>query len=402
MGDFSKVLQTLLGLTVFSIPFAGYHLSSDVVSLSITNLLIVLATTLLAVSLAVDERIEMTKQQLLVLAAFTSILLIGAAVSLIHDGAVRRFVTITGQLLLLALISVGVKTTAQLRRLIHLVFISSLVVCSLAVIASVVGVALGGSFHQPRSILTFSIPFTRTAGIPLSHGEFGMFTLATVPLYLMYGIRDRNLSYLAGVGFIQFTVIFILQSRSGWLALFAGLTVTLFVVQPRSQDSPIAGYVSKIRMAALSVSPFAGIALVWVIVDIGQSIDLRARQLLTSLELIVAQPLGYGWGNIRPFFERDAFPHNAFLRNGVESGVLVLILLIFIFIVVARDLYRIAIARDGDNQLLAAGLLAGLAAVFVEANNLIGFGKAGWLWIAFGLAFYRTCARSGSETEDLD
>jgi hypothetical protein len=391
MPQIPQLRQLLFVMTVATIPFAGYYIPTGFVSLSVTNVLILVSGFVLSLELYSESKLKTTVPQIIVSGLFIVVLLSGVIISFTEHGSFRRFVTIAGHLLLIMLIGIGVKNKTELRQLIHTVFLSSIFVASIAIISSIFTINFGGGFHNARSIFGFSIPFIRTSGIPLSHGEFGMYTLSTVPLYAVYGLRSRNPLHLGGVGIIVFSIIFILQSRSTWIALFAGYaTMILFFRSDLLLNDSLAKKLAVLRKVGLAITPAVGVGLVWVVIRIGGSIDLRIQQIVTSIQLMIRQPFGYGWGNIQIFFERNALPHNAFLRHGVETGIVSFFAFIAIYIIVMRDLMRDISSQEVESHLVALGLFAGLAIVLVEANNLIGFGKAGWMWVAFSLAFHRT------------
>lgn len=397
MVSLSQLRNFFVAMTVLTIPFAGYYIPTGFISVSATNILILISLTVLSVEISKKSQLNINLSLLILFLLIILVLISGMIVSFVQDGSFRRTITIFGYILLIGVISFGVRNEYELRRLIHLVFLSSILVCLIAVMSSVFSINLGGSLIYARSIFGLQIPFTRTSGIPISHGEFGMYTLSTVPLYIVYGLRSRNPLYLGGVGVIVFSVIFILQSRSTWLALFTGIVVLTLFLQPKLlSQSSVARKLTILRKVGFLLTPVVGIGLIWVVISIGQSIDLRAQQIATSIKLLYNQPFGYGWGNIQPFFERNALPHNAFLRYGVETGLISLLALIGIYVVVVRDLLRVVFLQHPEKHLMAVGLLAGLSAVFIEASNLVGFGKSGWMWVAISAAFYRINGSTGS------
>ncbi|WP_058994844.1 O-antigen ligase [Haloarcula sp. CBA1127] len=387
--DFDTV-DILVLCMVFFLPFAGYAIPTGIVFVSPTNLLILTATTVLTIRQLLRAEISWFSLLYLVIILFVTFLLYNLLAQAISGGSYRRIITQVGYLMLVVSLLLYVDSWKRLHTVLSAVFLSSLAISVIGIVSSLTGVFFGGEFLPSRSIASYIIPFTRTSGIELSHGEIGMFTLGSLPYVVFRSKRSGQYLPFVGVAVILFYIVFILQSRSTWGALLAMVYVVfyLYPVRNRSVRTPVA----LLRLAGIVLLPLAIVFVFHLFTGLesgGGSLAHRLSQLKVSYRLISENILtGVGWGNIRQHFFRNRLPHNAFLIIGVGAGIPAIAFVIGVITTTCGFLVRlISGSKLIEHRLLALALLTSMTAVVVEANFLVGFGKAGWMWVGIALAF---------------
>lgn len=382
-----NVQRTLIAVTAFSIPFAGYHVDTGIISLSITNLLLVTTVLLILWNKFSDGYVAVSRLDCTILFLLVTALLFGVLSTLNNGDSFRWLPTVIGWLMLFGIVSIGIESRRDLQVLLHTIFLGAVTISVLAVVSSLFQVDFSPStrtFYHSREFFDYRIPFTRTVGIALSHGEFGMYVTSILPLSLLYAVTEERRRYAFGAGILLFTVVFISQGRSTWLAMAVGFCM-LFFLHPLHRRLPKRYDIvyRHLRVLGFAAAPPAFLALFFVFVVIGGSLQTRLNQVLISFKVIASQPLiGIGWsgGTVFPLFD-GSFPHNAFLRYGVSLGIPVLLALITIIVVISISTVRTLLNNSLGTYYITAGVFAGFAAVMIEANLLPGFGKTTWLWL---------------------
>jgi len=389
MNILSRVQQILLQATIFLVPFGGYSYISYPFSLSITNIVLLSASIMTFIQISLNkEKIAISPEHLICIILFVFVLFYSSLANSLTGGSSRHVITMLGFLIIFSLIPLIVQQRKQINHILHFIFLSSLLIALLSITSSLTGISFGGSFHSPRSILGFQIPLVRTAGIDLSHGEFGMMTAGALPFAITKGIRERNALYLLGSGIILFCIVFVLQSRSTWLAAFTSLGILFYLFIFKDDTESSWNTTKKLfQCSGILAVPILFLGLLYVIVSIGESIGIRLVQIFTASELILERPVvGYGFSNITQFFPRNTFPHNAFFRYGMASGIIPLLTLLSIFSILIKMGLTSLSNSSGEDYMVTAIIFSGFMAAFIEANLLVDFGKVTWMWAALLVA----------------
>jgi hypothetical protein len=102
---------------------------------------------------------------------------------------------------------------------------------------------------------------------------------------------------------------------------------------------------------------------------------------------MIHNPLGVGFGSLRPYFQHNAIPHNIFFRYGLGGGWIVVMGISLIILSIPLLLLKRILDGQENTQIIPFALLSGFTAVLVEAVFRTGFGKAGWLWITIAVSY---------------
>jgi len=392
----------VLGL-VATLPFGGYvdlgvggNLGFPVLNAS----LLVAAAVLLAARTVRRGRFVLSRTQAVLVCIYA--LFVGwqwtAAVAVAVAGSTgelaRAFayyhVRSVGYLLLIAVVVTYVDSDRALRRVLGVGFASALVSASLTVLDGVFRLGIGLRLLEGRDLLGLTVPVARTVGVPLTFGAFGIYLLGVAPTFGVVGLRRRRWGMVAGVS-VLLGGILVAQTRSTWVAAATALGV-LVVVQfvrglrwnPRLRPWYAAAGLVAVVAAALLV-PFVVDALVAVNSKTAQA---RLTQYRSALVALGESPLvGVGPTRLPDYVPTVGIVnssnsvHNAVLNVAATSGLPAVLLYVSAPLSVAFATFRRAVGRQ-SGYLLAAGLCASTAAIFVDAQFLTAVGKVGWVWVA--------------------
>ncbi|OYR54183.1 hypothetical protein DJ70_14580 [Halorubrum halodurans] len=351
-------------------------------------MLIILTTLYLTALTYYNGKITIAKVQVLVFVLFCTVLATILTTTLVQQGSLRRLVTYIGYLLVAIILFLNIKSISDAERVLRAAFLSAVAISVLTVIHSLtypVGLPFGQAYLGQRTVVGLTIPFQRTLGLPnISYGGFGMMLMIATPYYLYKGIKNRSKGILLAVLVVAFAIM-ISQSRSTWAATSVAIfiIITTYILKRYNRKVKIA-YVFGILTPALTLLP----SIVEALISIRSgSLSSRIEQYQVALNLLQSNPLtGVGLNNISQYYS-EYIIHSGFLRIGAESGIITLLLVTLIWII--PSLFTIkGIFSSSGHTMIRTGVIAGIAAMAIEANISPGFSKAPWILLATGLGIY--------------
>lgn len=354
---------------------------------SIPELLLLLAAVVLGFEAMTDGSVSLTSAATGGLLALTGLLFWTAASTLVTGAPVRPFVTRVGRWLTLLVVLLAIDTERDVERLLRVAAAAAVLLSLLTLVATVVDLPVEPRTIPPRTFGPVAMPVGRVIPVPLSFGIFGMILLFPLPYLVLRGWRERSWFPFAGAGVIALAVV-IGQSRSTYLALAAAIGTL-----------SIAGFVRVVANGpsrwrrAIGIGGVAGALIMIPVSVIGARILIaagrinyvrRLEQIRQGIESLMALPVfGTGPRQFQAVTGADNVLHVAWLRVGVETGLIALLLMGVAAYIATRQLVRTVV---NDRSWIAVAVLAGLAAVAVEASFQGSFGRPTWVVLALGLS----------------
>jgi hypothetical protein len=354
---------------------------------SIPELFLLLAAVVLGAEMITDGSVSLTPAAVSGLLALTSLLIWTAASTAATGAPVRPFVTRMGRWLTLVVVLLAVDTERDAERLLRVAAAAAVLLSLLTLLATVVELPMEPRTIPPRTFGPVTMPVGRVIPVPLAFGIFGMILLFPLPYLVLWGWRERSWTPLAGAGAIVLAVI-IGQSRSTYLALAAGV-ITLGIT---GAAWIIAEGPPRWRRA-VGVSGIVGTLVAIPVTVEGTRILIaaerinyvrRLEQARAGIMVLADRPLfGTGPRQFQAVSGADNVIHAAWLRLGAEVGLVALVLMGVTAYLAARQVVRTAV---NERSWLAVAVLAGIAAVAVEASFQGSFGRPTWIVLALGLS----------------
>ena len=181
---------------------------------------------------------------------------------------------------------------------------------------------------------------------------------------------------------VMFPALYLTQSRSGWMAVLAGLTVTICAWAWRSSRRRFVWtlLIAPFAIAGAAVGAYAALPLVRQRVDIAFQGNMRINLWLDTLDMIRQHPLvGFGLGSYRWRYAAwqthyrehmtPIFAHNEWLQTWADTGIVGLVLvLICVLFVGARLLRAIRSAERDRDAFLVMGFAGAFAGCLVHSS----------------------------------
>lgn len=241
--------------------------------------------------------------------------------------------------------------------------------------------------HGARMVLNLERPEVygmRASGTYFCPNHFAHLLEIVIPLCLAIMLMPSAgapLRLLSGYGLIlSLPVMFLTQSRSGWIGTVAGLSTAVCMIGARKGR--------KVFLITLLIVPLVVAATamgLWLFSDIFRDRillaiqgDIRLRIWPDTLAMIWQQPwLGWGAGSYQWIFPQFRtiseqmlfnYAHNEYLHFAADYGLVGLFLFATVVIVACAKLFKayLKVDRDRDAYLIA-GLFGCLAATFAHA-----------------------------------
>lgn len=241
--------------------------------------------------------------------------------------------------------------------------------------------------HGTRMVLNLERPEAygmRASGTYFCPNHFAHLLEIVIPLcfaLMLLPSAGVPLRLLAGYGLVlSLPVLFLTQSRSGWMGAVAGLCVTACLVGARKGRK---AFLFTVLIAPLVVAAVG--AGLWFFSNVfrGRILDaihgnIRLLIWQDTLTLIQEKPwLGWGAGAYQWVFPRVRtiidqmlfnYAHNEYLHFWVDYGAIGLVLFALVVLIACGKLLRALFKAERDRDAyLVAGLFGCLAASFVHA-----------------------------------
>lgn len=391
------VSRWLVPLLIASLPFTGSEFPLGALTVPVTDLLLLITAATLIVEILVNHRLVVTKSKVMVSSVLLLIIIVFLISTLSQARPVRPVITQLGRFLILAIVLLYVTTFRRGHRVLTASFVAAVVISSLTVVSTVFHLQIGTPFLQARQIGPYVLPFSRTLGVKLTYGIYGMYTLTATPYFLLLAIKRRDWLLSVGVTIVGSGIV-IGQSRSTWIAMFVSVGVIgLYSIAMWANS----GDRIRRRLAefgtifgSLLIVPLCILFARFLIRMDRSTVLSRLEQYYAALIAISENPLlGMGSSAFQTRFDLGYIPHNAFLRFGVDTGVIGFILVTAIFAYTTLLVGRYTIWSQGHHQRYAVGVLAGLLAVIVEAFFQPSLGRAAWVAVGLGVSSTVVCNR---------
>jgi hypothetical protein len=207
-------------------------------------------------------------------------------------------------------------------------YFSILILAVLAIYIGVTGVALFGLVSPARTFGDAVMPFAKTAVIPRSYGEFGIFLSVAWAYFLMY-TSDQNKIFRAVSGVLLTLAVVITQSRSTYLAIFFITASYPFITRVRSRP------IIYLIMVIVIFSP----AIIYNIMDffvvkffvghgvLQNNVMARFYTYYMFFKVMTKEPIEFFFGLQRSdwsYFMEDSYGKLVGLHNKFLSGLLFL------------------------------------------------------------------------------
>ena len=241
--------------------------------------------------------------------------------------------------------------------------------------------------HGTRMVLNLERPEIygmRASGTYFCPNHFAHLLEIVIPLcfaLMLMSSAGVPLRLLSGYGLVlSLPVMFLTQSRSGWIGTVVGLSTTICMIGARRGR--------KVFLITLLVVPLiiaaAGVGL-WMFSDIFRERildaihgNIRLRIWTDTLALIHQQPwLGWGAGSYQWVFPRFRtiseqmlfnYAHNEYLHFAADYGIIGLALFALVVLMACGKLFLAFLKTERDRDAyLIAGLFGCLAATFAHA-----------------------------------
>lgn len=222
-----------------------------------------------------------------------------------------------------------------------------------------------GYTGQPRSFGPLSFGISRSLGVWMSFGSFGILAVIGAAFaglrvfrpVLVHGPEVTSYMRLfSAVAMVLILAGVILgQSRSTilafLLAIIWGLAVATFHTDTRLRASTPKLTGGVLFSGAISAGIKAPAVLNSFFGTNSASVAVRVEQYRFALELMSRRPVfGWGWGYFETAFGASYTVHNLWFLVGVSLGVPVFLLWIYFFAILGLEMFRGSIASDGRNQ----------------------------------------------------
>ena len=249
---------------------------------------------------------------------------------------------------------------------------------------------------------------------------FGTHLVGAIPLLLALSMGSRGWRRsLSALGLIlALACLLFSETRGAWIGFAFSLVFLAFMLL-RTRI---------IRFDCKTLLPFLGVFLVLVLLLL-LSQDMIARRISglqhphgsvlqrlhtweVTLSMIKAAPiLGTGLGTFQIFFPKFKYfgfesdvhignvlhAHNEYLEITAEMGLVGLV--VFLWLMVSFFRYTLRNRREGQDGLIALGLISGVAGVLVDSlfsSSMRWTGPAFTFWLLFGLAVAATTPEEAS------
>lgn len=278
-----------------------------------------------------------------------------------------------------------------------LAILFSAVVVSVLIILEGFGlISTGIHSEMGRRLFGIRIPIRKATGVPLSDGKLGTLLIPSLTMLLIPGLLSEWLHRRWRLLFISLLVagILIMQSRSGWLGLFAGWAFLIAYYINRSKYIAFHLLAMTLMMGILFFSP-VGEAIFAGFVGEGIQAQSASGRLLGAQQALAASTssfiLGQGHGTV--FIENEIgkihIIHNLFLDQLAANGIIGLVVLLFVygFFVWLIGVALRKVSKNSFNERYLLWLVAAWLSVFVEQNLYRGFYNE-YIAIYLGIALY--------------
>lgn len=386
------LFEVTVFLLVFSLPFGGYHTQLGTVSVSVTNILLLICLFLLIPILYIRQELDLELAQLVVLIGTGLFLFLYLTAILVQNGSFQWLRTRFGRWLVLLIIIVYVDSSQAIKRILWASFLAAVAVGILTLLSSVFHIPIGTRFYEYREVAGFRIPFVRTLGVKgLTFGVFGIYLLAATPYFAIQAVIDRRKTHLTVMIAIILFTTFVIQSRAVWVAtLFVvALLFAIYLFRWHERFPPV---LSTLGWVAIILGTLLSPVLVHILIQVRPAtFYTRIEQYYNAITVLYTQPLfGLGPGNVRLYPGLHLLPHNAFLRIGVEAGVFAFLLFVAIYGFAAVQSLRGMFYVDTPSKMaLPAGLFSALTAAAIISSLQPSFGKATWLILGLAASYNR-------------
>jgi hypothetical protein len=354
---------------------------------SIPELFLLLAVVALGTETITDGSVSLTPAALIGLFALTGLLIWTAASIVVTGAPVRPFVTRVGRWLTLLVVLLAIDTERDVERLLRVAAAAAVLLSLLTLVATVVDLPMEPRTIPPRTFGPVTMPVGRVIPVPLAFGIFGMILLFPLPYLVLRAWRERSWIPLAGAGVVVLAVV-IGQSRSTYLAL-AAAAITLAIAgaawivaegPPKWRRAVGVGGI----VGTLATLPIAVIGTQILIAAGRANYVRRLEQVRTGIMVLIDRPLfGTGPRQIQAVSGVDNVIHAAWLQLGAEVGLVALALMGVAAYLTVRQVVRTAV---DERSWFAVAVLAGIAAIAVEASFQGSFGRPTWIALAIGLS----------------
>ncbi|WP_246984043.1 O-antigen ligase family protein [Halorientalis marina] len=369
-----------LCVAVIAAPFTGV---SIVWFFSISDIFLVLAVGTFLKSMY--ERSEIRVPHDVAIALVAGVLLFVIEVlsvpnSVVEPKAAAWARTRLGNVLVFAAVVFIAQSREDIHLLLRVLTVSLLGVSLLTILHSMGLVGFGDFVNDPRNVLGYRIPFSRTLGVPMDYGNFGMYMCLGISTLVYESRQSGNRLALAALPVFMLAV-FISQSRSTWTAVAAVLAVIA-----------IYDVVQYWNRRGISVKPIIGvlvpIVIVGTIVFVRIMIQInpltlrsRIKAYVNGLQIYSQHPLT-GIGRATYYFEYGlTVIHNGFLSVLISFGPFALIMLLIVYVLAFRNGVRAVVA--GKDPFFWVTIFAAFIGMTVELMLFDGsYTKILWLTMA--------------------
>lgn len=393
----SNIIDSLLYLTIFSVPFGTFSIKTGLTNLSLPNILIVITLVTFAITRYRKQRLYLSRLQLIALGMLCVLILIQSITTFIHSGSSRRIVTYIGYMLFTIGIFTYVDSYSDARRLLQAAFLSAVVLSILTIVHVFLypqGLPFGDKYRGQRAIFGVTIPFQRTLGLDITYGAFGMYTMMATPYYIYKNLKKPSLIEGLGILLVLLAVL-ISQSRSTWVAAGVAIFIVItgygvynkFRIEKNNTYMKIVSY--GILVAGLILILLSPGIIKEIISVRSDTFFSRIEQYQSGIEIVLSEPLiGVGFGTLEELYQSgSAVIHSSFVNLAAQTGLIGLALVIYLWLIVILVLMKEMFYSQLENT-LAIGIFASLAAIFIETNLQPGFTKAPWIVLALALSVY--------------
>jgi len=264
----------------------------------------------------------------------------------------------------------------------YMIMIASAIIVSIMIILEGFGfISTGLPSEGGRHLFGTRLPFRKATGVPISDGKLGTFLIPMFTLLLFPQLINTTLTNKLRWGFLTIIgfAIIIMQSRSGWLGLFVGLSFLLFYYIIKSKDISLYLLLLSFVFVVAYSTPLLGIVLSGFI---GEGVQARtvsgrflgAEQALDAIK--TAFLIGHGHGAV--FIENEVgkihLIHNLYLDQLASAGFIGFLVLFSSHILFLSILIKkIFFSKIKEIVILSLWLITAWLSVFIESNLYRGF-----------------------------
>ncbi|WP_135824055.1 O-antigen ligase family protein [Halorussus ruber] len=382
-----RVACLFLYLFSGSLPFAGYGVETGVVTLSLTNVFLILTVLAVVGTVVIDREVTLGWQQATFI--FTGSLLglytsLHSALGISTD--IRHTITLLGCVVTAGSLLVLVDSRTILHRVLFSVSVGVAAFSVIGGLAAIGAINPVSKIIPPREIAGFVLPINRTLGGPLAFGSFGI--LLTTSVAYLAGLLSRSHDWKAkqvsilllaacGIGLLTS------QSRSTVLAIVVALGIHTIGIQYNSYSNPGRFVTIAVRLGAVTFGVLA-LPLASVLYRVRTtSVTKRFAQVADGIEIATANPV-VGLGRYEYVTQTDGLViHNTFVESAAATGVIGVTLIATLWGLAAQRSVRYVLR--GRPVFYSIVVAAAVGGTFVENLFYLGlFAKP--MWFILGLA----------------